>query len=940
MRRIMEFLNPDAERKDPSANEEQKVLYAEQVKQLYDNASAGLLATAINSLILVGIQRNVTSRMVLIAWLVSLAVINVFRYIYIRRFQRASRGSWEANRWGNGFIVGLGLSGMAWGSAGILLFPVESLGHQTFLVFVIGGMVAGAAAAFSSVMKAFLAYSIPALGPIVIRFALLGDEIHVAMGGMALLFGLLMTFIARHMNSVTVTSLKFRFDNSGLVSHLTERKKAEETLRKSEIKYRKLHESMMDGFVSFTMDGMIKEFNESYQKMLGYMAGELFNRTSRDLTPEQWHTFERKIVEEQVLARGYSEVYEKEYRKKDGMIFPVELRTFLIKDETGNNVGMWAIIRDITERKRAEENLKQSEENARQLAQENAIMAEIGRIISSTLDTDEVYESFAREVGKLVPFDRIVINVIDIKKNAVKNVYISEEKLRDRNTEEFYPLKGSENAEMVRTKSTLLVQTEDFNEYQDRFPMLLSTFQAGFRSILNVPLSSKGEVIGGLLLRSRKPNAYTDRDVKLAERIGSQIAGAIANAQLYTERIHAEKERAALEEQLRESQKMEAIGRLAGGVAHDFNNLLTVINGYIQLSLMNLGNDDPLRKNIDHIQGAANRAANLTRQLLAFSRRQILEFKILDLNTSLHDLNKMLHRVIGEDIELVNVLSKDLGKIKGDPGQIEQVIINLAVNARDAMPKGGRLVLETANVELDEECARTQMSVNPGSYVKLSVIDTGTGMTPEVKERVFEPFFTTKEKGKGTGLGLATVYGIVKQSGGDICVDSQLGQGTVFDIYFPRMDGSAERLEEKEEGVETPRGKETILLAEDEEMVRELASVFLRSLGYTILEAKQGNEALLIFGQHKGSIDLLLTDVVMPGMSGRELAGHLASLGSKMKVLYMSGYTDDAIVRHGVLEKGVEFIQKPFTVARLAKKVRKVLDKDSKPVALDAIERE
>jgi PAS domain S-box-containing protein len=935
----MEFLNPDAERKDPSANEEQKVLYAEQVKQLYDNASAGLLATAINSLILVGIQRNVTSRMVLIAWLVSLAVINLFRYIYIRRFQRASRGSWEANRWGNGFIVGLGLSGMAWGSAGILLFPVESLGHQTFLVFVIGGMVAGAAAAFSSVMKAYLAYSIPALGPIVIRFALLGDEIHVAMGGMALLFGLLMTFIARHMNSVTVTSLKLRFDNSGLVSHLTERKKAEETLRKSEIKYRKLHESMMDGFVSFTMGGMIKEFNESYQKMLGYMAGELFNRTSRDLTPEQWHTFEQKIVEEQVLARGYSEVYEKEYRKKDGMIFPVELRTFLIKDETGNNVGMWAIIRDITERKRAEENLKQSEENARQLAQENAIMAEIGRIISSTLDTDEVYESFAREVGKLVPFDRIVINIIDIEKNAVKNVYISGEELRDRNTEEFYPLKGSENAEMVRTKSTLLVQTEDFNEYQDRFPMLLSTFQAGFRSILNVPLSSKGEVIGGLLLRSRKPNAYTDRDVKLAERIGSQIAGAIANAQLYTERIHAEKERAALEEQLRQSQKMEAIGRLAGGVAHDFNNLLTVISGYIQLSLMNLGNDDPLRKNIDHIQGAANRAANLTRQLLAFSRRQILEFKVLDLNTILHDLNKMLHRVIGEDIELVNVLSKDLGKIKGDPGQIEQVIINLAVNARDAMPKGGRLVLETANVELDEEHARTQMSVNPGSYVKLSVIDTGTGMTPEVKERVFEPFFTTKEKGKGTGLGLATVYGIVKQSGGDICVDSQLGQGTVVDIYFPRMDGPAERLEEKVEGVETPRGKETILLAEDEEMVRELASVFLRSLGYTILEAKQGDEALLLFGQHKGSIDLLLTDVVMPGMSGRELAGHLASLGSKMKVLYMSGYTDDAIVRHGVLEKGVEFIQKPFTVARLAEKVREVLDKDSKPVALDAIER-
>ncbi len=264
----MEFLNTDAGRNNASANEEQRVLYAEQVKQLYANASAGLVAAAINSLILVGIQRNVTSRMVLIAWFVSLAVINLVRYIYIRRFQRVSLGSLEASRWGNGFIAGVALSGIAWGSAGIFLFPVESLGHQTFLVFVIGGMVAGAAAAFSSVMKVFLAYSIPALGPIVIRFGLLGDEIHVAMGGMALLFGLIMTFIARHMNSITVTSLKLRFDNSGLVSHLTERKKAEETLRKSEIKYRKLHESMMDGFVSVSMDGMIKEFNESYLKML------------------------------------------------------------------------------------------------------------------------------------------------------------------------------------------------------------------------------------------------------------------------------------------------------------------------------------------------------------------------------------------------------------------------------------------------------------------------------------------------------------------------------------------------------------------------------------------------------------------------------------------------------------------------------------------------
>jgi signal transduction histidine kinase/CheY-like chemotaxis protein len=591
------------------------------------------------------------------------------------------------------------------------------------------------------------------------------------------------------------------------------------------------------------------------------------------------------------------------------------------------------LVSHLAERKRAEESLKQSEENARRLAQENAIKAEIGRIISSTLNIDEVYERFAGKAAKLIPFDRVTISIVNQEMNTVTIRYTAGKCITDRQVGDALPLQGTVPEKVIRTRVSQRTRIDNEG------PLLHSNaMQATFPSVMVVPLISQDKAIGVMHLLSMTPDVYTDAHLKLAESIANQVAGAMANAELFAVHQRSENEKAALEEQLRQSQKMEAIGRLAGGVAHDFNNLLTVINGYIQLSLMNLGNDDPLRKNLDHIQGAANRASNLTRQLLAFSRRQILEFKILDLNTILHDLNKMLHRVIGEDIELVNVLSKDLGKIKGDPGQIEQVIINLAVNARDAMPKGGRLVLVTANVELDEECARTPMSVNPGSYVKLSVIDAGTGMTPEVKERVFEPFFTTKERGKGTGLGLATVYGIVKQSGGDICVDSQLGQGTVFDIYFPRMDGPAERLGEKVEGVETPRGKETILLAEDEEMVRELASVILRNLGYTILEAKQGDEALLVFGQHKGSIDLLLTDVVMPGMSGRELAGHLASLGSKMKVLYMSGYTDDAVVRHGVLEKGVEFIQKPFTVARLAQKVREVLDKDSRPLALDAIE--
>ena len=396
-----------------------------------------------------------------------------------------------------------------------------------------------------------------------------------------------------------------------------------------------------------------------------------------------------------------------------------------------------------------------------------------------------------------------------------------------------------------------------------------------------------------------------------------------------TELKRAEEEKAVLQEQLRQSQKVEAVGCLAGGIAHDFNNLLTVIKGYSQLSSIELKEGDPLRGNIDEIQNATDRAASLTRQLLAFSRRQVMEMKVLDLNTLLRDLEKMLRRVIGEDIEMVIQLAEDLGRVRADVGQIEQVIMNLAVNGRDAMPNGGKLTIETANVELDEFYARSHVDVKPGHYVMFSVSDTGVGMTPEVRERIFEPFFTTKEKGKGTGLGLSTSYGIVKQSAGNIWVYSEPGKGTTFKIYLPRVDEPPEEIRKEVLKEELPRGNEAILIVEDEEEVRKLAGKILERQGYRILEASQGDDALRISERHGGPIDLILVDVIMPGMSCSELAKHLKSPHPKMKVLYMSGYTDNAIVRHGVLEKGVNYIQKPFTMEGLARKVREVLDKDS-----------
>jgi PAS domain S-box-containing protein len=385
-------------------------------------------------------------------------------------------------------------------------------------------------------------------------------------------------------------------------------------------------------------------------------------------------------------------------------------------------------------------------------------------------------------------------------------------------------------------------------------------------------------------------------------------------------------ERRLLENQLRQAQKMEAVGRLAGGVAHDFNNLLTAILGSADLVLDTLPPDAPEREDLDEIRKAAKRAGDLTRQLLAFSRQQVLAPQVLDLNALVANMEKLLRRLIGEDIELRAALAPDLGAVKADPGQLEQVIVNLAVNARDAMPQGGRLTIETASVELDQAYEEQHFAAQPGSYVLLAVSDTGTGMDAATLSHIFEPFFTTKEKGKGTGLGLATVYGIVKQSGGYVWVYSELGQGTSFKVYLPRVEQSSEPVAARKTPARVVGGTETILLAEDEAAVRNLARRVLEKHGYTLLVAATGRDGVQVATQHAGPIDLLVTDVVMPEMGGRELAQRLTALQPGLKVLYLSGYTDDAIVHRGVLETGIAFLQKPFTADVLARKIREVLD--------------
>ncbi len=384
-------------------------------------------------------------------------------------------------------------------------------------------------------------------------------------------------------------------------------------------------------------------------------------------------------------------------------------------------------------------------------------------------------------------------------------------------------------------------------------------------------------------------------------------------------------ERRKLEEQLRHAQKMEAIGRLAGSIAHDFNNLLSVILSYSDLVLQDLPPESSLCGDVDAIKRAGQRAAELTRQLLAFSRRQVLAPKVLDLNAIVRESERILRRLMGEDIELTTRLDPKLSKVRVDPGQIDQVIMNLAVNARDAMPDGGKLTLETMDVFLDEEYAREHVGVTPGPHVLLAISDTGIGMDKATQARIFEPFFTTKAQGKGTGLGLSTVFGIVQQSGGNIWVYSEPGHGTVFKLFFPK----ASQLETAPPEVVSPEsleGSETILLVEDQDEVREVAREVLRRCGYQVLATGDANEALSVCAQHAGEIHLLLTDVVMPHMNGRELAERVVRLRPTLRVLYMSGYTDDAIVHHGVLEAGVFYLQKPLVPLMLAERVREVLD--------------
>lgn len=662
----------------------------------------------------------------------------------------------------------------------------------------------------------------------------------------------------------------------GVLLDITENKQAEEVLRTSENRYRSLIEDQTELIVRLQPDGTGTFVNDAYCRYFGKTRQELIGSSLFPLIGEE----DRGRVQEKLDSLSPQDPVatdERRVLRADGSVSWNEWTDRALFDEENRLIEIQSVGRDITERKQAEDQLQASEARYRLLTDN------ISDVIWMT-DLEGTFTYVSPSVQELLGF--------------------SSGELVERRLEEIV---AEESLELIR------------NGLAEATTHAGQTGPDGNRaSTVDIQLRHKD---GRVVWAQVKMSVLTEDE--------NQATGVLGVARDISAWKDAQEKLRRSEDRLRQAQKMEAIGQLAGGVAHDFNNLLTVIIGNAELLRSELGSEDGRQPRVAEITGAAYRAASLTRQLLAFSRKQLMVPKVVDLNDIVSGTETMLQRIIGEDVELSTRLAADAWRVEADAGQIEQVIMNLAANSRDAMPNGGRLVIETANTELDESFGESRFVVKPGPYVKLSFSDTGTGIDKDDQAKLFEPFFTTKQAGRGTGLGLATVYGIVKQSGGYILVTSEPGRGATFDIYLPRSEKPLEELGARQTDSDSWHGSETVLLVEDEGNVRLLASRILQSYGYRVLEAASGAEALDLCDQASGGIDLLLTDIVMPNMRGDQLVESIAGRFPGMRVLFMTGYTDDTPGRVGDLEPGRNLLLKPFSPDLLAQKVRETLDATS-----------
>jgi PAS domain S-box-containing protein len=645
---------------------------------------------------------------------------------------------------------------------------------------------------------------------------------------------------------------------------LTEREQAESAARRHSVVF----DTIGDGVLVMDLDGRITDMNPAAEALFGYDKGDLVGRLVVTLHHPSLGGKREEMIQAS-LRRDGRWSGELPFQRKDGSEGVADVVVVAQRDEFGTPNAWIGVNRDITARRRAEERLAES----RALLADAEELAHVG--------------SWALTVGST-------------------SITWSDE---------LYRIMGLAPQSEGITRESFLARV-----HPDDRSLVHQAF---------VQLHEKGEA-PPIEFRIIRPDG-TERVIQARGRAHRDDVGRImrliGSAQDVTDRVETEREYRRLEEQLRQSQKMEAIGQLAGGVAHDFNNLLTVIKAYSGMVVDRLDESNPLRSDVVEIQRAAGRAASLTQQLLAFSRKQTLQPRILDLNVVSRELEPMMRRLITDDIQIVVRQAAAIGRVKADPVQIEQVLINLVVNARDAMPSGGVLTIETANAELDEAYQGRHAVVVPGSYVMVAVSDSGIGMDAMTRSRIFEPFFTTKAPGKGTGLGLSTVYGIVKQSSGYIWVYSEPGLGTTFKMYLPRLEEDEITAATAEQAVIAPlAGSEIVLLVEDEPAVRSLARRILERNGYTVLEAHDGPDALRVADQYKQPIQLLVTDMMMPELSGRDVWMALRSKRAELRVLFMSGYTNDDMIRRGLLDQGAAFLQKPFTAADLARAARTVLD--------------
>jgi PAS domain S-box-containing protein len=686
---------------------------------------------------------------------------------------------------------------------------------------------------------------------------------------------------------------------------------AEAALLQSQERNRAIVDTALDGVITIDSAGIVTDWNAQATAIFGWSREDALGRAlTATIIPDRDRQAHEHGIRE-FLRTGVGAILNRRIeivaQHRDGRELPVELAVSPAK--IGNAYIFSAFIRDITDRRRAE----------RRLASQYAVT----RVLAEATTMEEAVLKIIQAIGERLEWDLGLFWRADKATKMLRclDQWKAPSMQADSFTQDTWQLvfargEGLPGRIWTSGKSAWVTDvTVDAD-----FTRGVQAREAGIHGAFGFPILIGNEIEGVIEFFSRQVRQPDDELLRMVEDIGLKMGQ-------FGERARTERVLRETEAQLRQAQKMEAVGRLAGGMAHDFNNLLTVIRGYSDLLLGRLGATDVIRKDTEEIKKAADRASGLTRQLLAFSRRQFIATKVLDLNALVANMDGMFRRLIGEDtVELSAELDASIGAIKADPGQVEQVIMNLVVNACDAMPKGGRLTIETRNVTIGEEVRLDTVGVAPGSYVLLAVCDNGHGMDAETRSHLFEPFFTTKEKGKGTGLGLSTVYGIVNQSGGSITVESAPDRGTTFRIYFPRVEPEAPGMAGAVQAIDPAHGRETILLVEDEPAVRGLVHETLRLHGYTVLEARHGIEALLASTKYVGSIHLLLTDVVMPQMSGPEVAEKILTLRPEIKVLYMSGYPDHPLFDRGSVSRQTGFLQKPFSPPVLAQKVREVLD--------------